>query len=446
MSKELKIQPITRLEGHGDITIKLGAGNKVEDVQINVTSTRFFEKFFEGRPAEHAPRLAPRICGICPIPHHLTSVKAVEGAWGVWDKIPRPAYKLRELMIQAKQVSSHVLHIAALQLPDLVFGPLAPPEKRNVVAIINAAPELGKKVFAAMRFGQELCRAVGGKAVHPVTAIPGGMAKPLDEDTRQKFLKMIPTVVEIGKEIVEIGDKLVNDYIDVITKFAVTPTFYIGLCKENGEHTIWEDSWQKKAHLRVMNKEGKIVEDKPSYEYMDFVGEYVSPHSMATHVFHKPTGYPEGLWRTNTLARLNVCDKMDSRSPMAQELLDKFRKTVGRPCHMTFAYIWARIIETIAAVEIIASLLGDDEIVSTDVKNPNIEPKAGNLAGVSEAPRGTLIHHYWTDDKGIITKANMVVATNHNIGGAELSIKTAAKNIWEDKILDSIKLPEPMFK
>ena len=446
MSKELKIQPITRLEGHGDVTIKLGPDFKVEDAQINVTSTRFFEKFFEGRPAEHAPRLAPRICGICPIPHHLTSVKAVEGAWDIWDKIPRPAYKLRELMIQAKQVSSHVLHIAALQLPDLVFGPLAPPEKRNVVAIINAAPELGKKVLAAMRWGQELCRAVGGKSVHPITAIPGGMSKPLDEDTRQKFLKQVPTVVEIGKEVVEIGDKLVNDYLDVITKYAVTPTFYIGLCKENGEHTIWEDSWQKKAHIRVMDKEGKIIEDKPSYLYKDFVAEYVSPHSMATHVYHKQTGYPEGLWRANTLAQLNICEKMDSRTSLAPELFKKFREVVGRPCHMTFAYIWARIIETIAAVEIAASLLQDDEIVSTDVKLADVTPKAGNMAGVSEAPRGLLIHEYWSDDNGIITKANMVVATNHNIGGAELSVKTAAKDIFEKRILDTIKLPEPMFK
>ena len=406
MSKELKISPLTRLEGHGDIRIKLGAGNKVEDVQINVTSTRFFEKFFEGRPAEHAPRLAPRICGICPIPHHLTSLKGVEGAWGVWDQIPEPAYMLRELMINAKQVSSHVLHIAALQLPDLVFGPLAPAEKRNVVAIINAAPELGGKVLKAMRWGQELIRAIGGKAVHPITGIPGGMSKPLDPIVRQKFLKMIPEVVEIGKEVVEIGDKLVNDYVDVITKYAVAPNYYIGLCKENREHTIWEDSWKKKAHLRVMNKEGKIVEDKPSYQYKDFLGEYVSPHSMATHVYHKASGYPEGIWRANTMARLNVVDKMDARSPLANDLLKKYRDVVGRPCHMTFAYIWARIVETIAAVEICAALLGDDKIVSTDVKNPNIEPKAGNMAGVSEAPRGTLIHEYWTDDKGIITKAN----------------------------------------
>jgi len=446
MSKELKISPLTRLEGHGDCTIKLGAGNKVEDVQINVTSTRFFEKFFEGRPAEHAPRLAPRICGICPIPHHLTSLKAVEGAWGVWDQIPEPAYKLRELMINAKQVSSHVLHIAALQLPDLVFGPLAPAEKRNVVAIINAAPELGGKVLKAMRWGQELCRAIGGKAVHPITGIPGGMSKPLDPNLRQKFLKMVPEVVEIGKEVVGIGDKLVNDYLDVITKYAVAPTYYIGLCKENGEHTIWDDSWKKKAHLRVMNKEGKIVVDKPSYQYKDFVAEHVSPHSMATHVYNKDSGYPEGIWRTNTMARLNVVDKMDVRSPLANELLQKYRSVVGKPCHMTFAYIWARIVETIAAVEICAALLSDDAIVSKDVKNPNIQPKAGNMAGVSEAPRGTLIHEYWTDDKGIITKANMVVATNHNIGGAEVSVKQAAIDIWENDILNKVKLPEPMFK
>lgn len=439
MSRTIKIEPVTRLEGHGNVTLKLGPGDKVEDVQFNITSTRFFEKFLEGRPAEHAPRIAPRICGICPIPHHLTSVKAVEAAWDVTP--PRPADKLRELEINGKQLSSHVLHIAALQLPDLLAGPLAPPEKRNVVAVINALPDIGKAVLRAMRFGQDVCAMIGGKAVHPVSAIPGGMSKPLAEDDRQKLLKQLPEIVEIGKTLVEVGSKLINDYMVVIKNFAVVPTYYIGTVKpDSGALTIWD------GNIRVMDKEGKIAAEFQAKDYLNYFGEYVAPHSMATHIYLKQAGYPEGIWRANTLARVNVADKM--QTPWAQELFEAFRSTVGRPCHMTFAYIWARLIETIQAVEKIKILLEDPEIVSTDVKLADVEPKAGNGVGQTEAPRGNLIHNYWTDENGIITKANLVVATNNNIAGIELSLKVAAKQIFEDKIVDQIadKLPEPMIK
>jgi F420-non-reducing hydrogenase large subunit len=277
MTKTIKIDPLTRLEGHGTLTIKLGEGNKVEDVQLNVTSTRFFEKFLEGRVAEHAPRIVPRICGICPIPHHLASVKAVEAAWDI--NPPRPAWKLRELMINGKQFSSHVLHIAALQAPDLLFGPLAPPEKRNVLAVIKALPDLGKAVIEAMKFGQDICAITGGKSVHPVTGIPGGQAIPLKEEDRDKLLKQIPRMLEIGTTVVDLGNKLVNDYLDVITKVGTIPTYYVGMVtKDKKELTIWDGLW------RCMDKEGKIVAEVEPKDYTSFAAEYVPPHSMATHI------------------------------------------------------------------------------------------------------------------------------------------------------------------
>jgi F420-non-reducing hydrogenase large subunit len=437
MSKTIRIDPVTRLEGHGEITLKLGPNNKVEDVQFNVSSTRFFEKFLEGRNAEHAPHLAPRICGICPIPHHLASVKAVEAAWDV--KPPRPALKVRELLINAKQISSHVIHIAALQLPDLLFGPLAPPEKRNVVAVIKALPDVGKAVIEAMKFGQDLCQTIGGKAIHPVAAVPGGLNKPLKEEERDYYLKQLPHVIEIGETVVKIGDKLVNDYLDVITKIGTVPTYYVGMVtKDKKELTIWDGLW------RCMDKQGKIVAEIDPKDYMNIAAEYVTPHSMATHIYYKNVGYPEGIWRANTLARVNVAE--DMQTPMAKELLKKFRSICGRPSHFVFSYIWARIIETIQAVEKCKILLEDPEIVSTDVKLADVKPKAGNGVGMVEAPRGTLIHNYWTDDKGIITKANMLVATNHNIGGIELTLKSVAKQIYEQNVLKDIKLPEPMCK
>ncbi len=437
MTKTIKIDPVTRLEGHSTVTLKLGPNNTVEDVQFNVSSTRFFEKFLEGRNAEHAPRIAPRICGICPIPHHLASVKAVEAAWDV--KIPRPAWKLRELLINAKQLSSHVIHIAALQLPDLLAGPLAPPEKRNLVAIINALPDVGKAAIEAMKFGQELCATIGGKAIHPTTCIPGGVAKPLLEEERDAYLKRLDRLIEIGKVIVDLGNKLVNDYMDVITKIGTVPTYYCGLVtKDKKELTIWDGLW------RIMDTEGKIVAEVEPKDYMQVAAEYVAPHSMATHVYYRPAGYPEGIWRANCLARVNVAE--DMQTPWAKELLAEFRKVCGRPSHFVFSYIWARIIETIQAVEKIKILLEDPEIVSTDVKTVDVEPKEGNGVGMVEAPRGSLIHNYWTDDKGIITKANLIVATNNNIGGIEKTLKQVAKQIFEQNILKDITLPEPMIK
>ncbi|MFX1294356.1 MAG: Ni/Fe hydrogenase subunit alpha [Promethearchaeota archaeon] len=437
MTKTLKIQPITRLEGHGNLTVKLGPNNTVEDVQFNVNSTRFFEKFLEGRIAEHAPRIVPRICGICPIPHHLASVKAVEAAWDV--KVPRPAWKLRELLINAKQLSSHILHIAALQLPDLLFGPLAPPEKRNVVAVINALPDIGKAVIEAMKFGQDLCATIGGKSVHPVTSIPGGLTRSLLEVERDQYLKQVPHLLEIGQTVIDIGKKLVNDYLDVITKVGTVPTYYVGLVtKDKKELTIWDGLW------RCMDKEGKIVAEVEPKDYYKIAAEKVVPHSMATHMYFKDAGYPEGIWRANTLARLNVAE--DMQTPLAKELLKEFRATCGRPSHFVFSYIWARIIETIQAVEKIKILLEDPEIVSTDVKTVDVEPKEGNGVGMVEAPRGSLIHNYWTDNKGIITKANLIVATNNNIGGIELTLKQVAKQVFEQNILKDLTLPEPMIK
>ncbi len=437
MSKTIKIDPLTRLEGHGELTLKLGPNNKVEDVQFNVSSVRFFEKFLEGRNAEHAPLIVPRICGICPVPHHLASVKAVEAAWGV--TIPRPAWKLRELMMNAKQFTSHVLHIAALQLPDLLFGPLAPPEKRNVVAVIKALPDIGKAVIEAMKFGQEINTTLGGKSIHPVTAIPGGMSKPLSEEDRDKYLKQIPHMLEIGQTVVNLGEKLVNDYLDVITKVGTVPTYYVGMVsKDKKELTIWDGLW------RCMDKTGKIVAEVEPKDYMKMAAEKVVSHSYATHLYFRNAGYPEGVWRAGPLGRINVIE--DMQTPMAKELLKKFRQVCGRPSHFVFSYIWARIVELIQAAEKIKILLEDPEIVSGDVKTADVKPKAGNGVGMVEAPRGTLIHNYWSDDKGIITKANLIVATNQNMGGIELTLKAVAKQIYEQNALKDIKLPEPMLK
>ncbi len=431
----IKIDPVTRLEGHGALTITLGKDGKVKDVQFNVTSTRFFEKFLEGRPMEEAPRIVPRICGICPIPHHLASVKAVEAAWGVTP--PPAAIKLRRLLIEAKQLSSHAIHFYALAAPDFVFGPFAPPGVRNVAGVLKHLPDVAVQAIKLMQFGQELCRAVGAKAIHPTLGIPGGMLSPLSEDVRDEWLKQIPEMMENLQKTVDLAKKVVNDYIDVITKVAVTPTYYVGLTN-NGVHDIYD------GKVRVMNPDGKVEVDFDPQDYPKYVGEHVPNHSYATHIYYRPAGYPDGIWRANTLARCNVADKM--ATPMAQAALEEMRELVGRPSHHTFAYHYARVVEMVQAAENIQALLEDPEIVSTDVKLSDVEPRAGDGVGIVEAPRGTLIHNYECDENGYIVRANLIVATNNNIAGIEKSLMDAARFIFEQQGHKDLKLPDPIVK
>ena len=431
MGKVIEVEPVTRLEGHGGLRIVLGDDGKVKDAQFNITSTRFFEKFCEGRYAEHVPRITPRICGICPIPHHLTPTKAVEDAWGV--KIPEPARKLRILLQNAKQFSSHVLHFYALAAPDFLLGPFADPAKRNVVHVINKMPEVGAMAMKMMDFGQKLCAAVGGKSVHPISAIVGGMKKPLDEDVRDKFLKMVPEQVDFMLKTVDIALKVVEDYWDVIANVGVVPTYYLGMTN-NGVHDIYE------GDLRIVTPEGKKI-DYDVHNYLDALGEHIPAHSYATHMYYKPAGYPEGIYRANTLAMINAADKM--ATPLADGALKAFRDKVGPISHHTFGYHWARIIECVESIEMVATLLKDPDIVNPDCKTLDVEPREGNGVGVTEAPRGILLYHIWTDFEGICKKLNLLVATNHNIAGIEKTLMHVAKQVFEDKALEGLKLPDP---
>ncbi len=431
----IRIEPVTRLEGHGALTIRLTKAGKVKDVQFHVTSTRFFEKFLEGRLAEEVPRIAERICGICPVPHHLASVKTVEAAWGV---VPPPAaIKVRRLLINAKQLSSHGLHFFALAAPDFLAGPFADPSKRNVVQVIKSLPDVGKLALQMMQYGQDLVAAIGGKSVHPVTAVPGGMLHPFPEESRDKFLEMIQGLKEWVVQTLNLGKKVMEDYWDAVTKLAVVPTYYVGT-HNKGALEIYD------GKIRVMSPEGKIVADFRPKDYRKYFGEFVPDHSYATHIYYKPAGYPEGIWRANTLARCNVVDRM--KTPLAQEALEEMRSRLGHPIHATFAYHWARLVEMVQAVEEIEELLNDPDIVSTDVKLSDVEPKKGNGVGCVEAPRGTLIHHYWSDERGVITKVNLIVATNNNIAGIEKSLLQAAKQIFEQRAHESLKLPKPMIE
>ena len=434
MVKTIEVEPVTRLEGHGGLRIVLGDDGNVKDVQFNITSTRFFEKFVEGRYCEHVPRITPRICGICPIPHHITPTKAVEDAWDV--QIPTPAYKLRQLIMNAKQYSSHVLHFYALAAPDFLLGPMADPALRNVVHVINKMPEVGAMALKMMDFGQKLCAAIGGKSVHPISAIVGGMKKPLDEDVRDKFLKVVDEQIEFTKKTVEIALKVVDDYWDVIANVGNVPTYYVGMTK-NGVHDIYD------GDIRIVTPEGEKI-DYPVQNYLEALGEHIPDHSYATHMYYKPAGYPEGIYRANCLAMTNCADKM--ATPLADGALKAMKDKLGPVIHHTFAYHWARIIEMVEAIEVIATLLKDPDVVNPDCKTLDVEPKEGVGYGITEAPRGLLLYNIWSDAQGICKKLNLLVATNHNIAGIEKSLMHVAKQVFEDKALEGLKLPEPWIK
>jgi len=434
MPKRLVVEPVTRLEGHGGLRIKLGDDGKVEDVQFNITSTRFFEKFLEGRYCEHINRITPRICGICPIPHHLAPTKAVEDAWGV--EIPTPALKLRKLLINAKQYSSHALHFYALAAPDFLLGPMADPSLRNVVHVINKLPDVGAMALKMMDFGQKLCAAVGGKSIHPISAIIGGMKKPMDESARDLFLKQIEDQVEWSKKTVDIGLKLIDDYWDVVANVGVVPTYYLGMTK-SGVHDIYE------GDIRIVSPTGEKF-DYPPQKYLDALGEHIPKHSYATHMYYKPAGYPEGIYRAGPLGNINSVDKM--ATPLANDALTAMRAKIGNVIHNTFAYHWARLIELVESIEMIATLLQDPDIVNPDCKTLDIEPREAEGIGIVEAPRGLLLYHIWSDNDGICKKANLLVATNHNIAGIEKTLMHVAKQIFEDKALDKLKFPDPWIK
>ena len=434
MVKEIEVEPVTRLEGHGGLRIVIDDDGKVKDAQFNISSTRFFEKFCEGRYCEHVPRITPRICGICPIPHHLTPTKAVEDAWGI--KIPEPAYKLRQLLQNAKQYSSHVLHFYALAAPDFLLGPFADPALRNVVHVITKMPDVGAMALKMMDFGQKLCAEIGGKSVHPISAIVGGMKKPMDEDARDKFLKQVDEQIEFTKKTVEIGLKVVEDYWDVVANVGVVPTYYVGMTK-NGVHDIYD------GDIRIVTPDGKKI-DYDVHDYLDALGEHIPDHSYATHMYYKPAGYPEGIYRANCLAMTNAADKM--ATPLADEALKAMKAKIGEVSHHTFAYHWARIIETVEAIELIKKYLEDPDIVNPDCKTLDVEPREGVGVGVTEAPRGLLLYNIWSDAEGICKKLNLLVATNHNIAGIEKTLMHVAKQVFEDKALDGLKLPDPWIK
>jgi len=423
MGKVINIQPVTRIEGHAKVAITLDDAGNVADTKLHVQTLRGFEKFCEGRPVEEMPRTVCHICGICPWAHHLASSKAADACFGVTP--PPAAVKLRRLMQSVAYVSDKILHFYFLAAPDFVIGPDADYSVRNVVGIIQAAPEIAKKVVHMRHLGAQMIEAFAGRSIHPTFSLPGGVSKPMTEAERQKMLPLAQELLEFSKFSIKFAkENVFPKYLEAIKSIGVIEVGYLGTVREDGALDLYD------GKLRLMKPDGSY-DDFAYDQYVDYIGEWVEPWSYQKFPYAKKWGKlnfsldnPVGVYRVNTLARINVADKM--ATPLAQAELEEFRAAFGRPAHYTLLYHYARLIELVQCAETAVQLLQDPEITSRDIRVP-ITPRAARGIGCVEAPRGTLIHDYTCDEQGLITKINLIVGTTHNNAAMNMSVEQAAK-------------------
>ncbi|MHC4544336.1 MAG: Ni/Fe hydrogenase subunit alpha [Planctomycetota bacterium] len=426
--KTITIFPVTRIEGHAKVTINLDDNGNVVDTFVNVVELRGFEKFCIGRPVEELPRIVTSICGVCPWSHHLASAKANDAVFGVTP--PSAGRKLRELCNAVAYTEEHTLHFFFLAGPDFVMGPDSSCAVRNVIGIAQANPEIGKKVVRNRHLGSQMLNILSGKSIHPVTAVPGGFSKPLTEDERQKLLPMATEVLEFAKfSIAFAKENIFPKYLDVVKTLGVINTGFLGTVTDDGTLDLYDGKG------RLMKPDG-TYEEFPYDQYTDHIGEHIEPWTYLKFPYAKNWGdfsmdldNPSAIYRTNSLARINVCDQIST--PLAQKEFEEFREKFGRPVQLTLLYNWARLIELLYNAEKVVELLNDPEITSTDIRVP-VTPRAAKGVGCVEAPRGTLIHDYETDENGLITDVNIIVGTTHNNAPINMSVKQAAKALIKD--------------
>lgn len=428
--KEVTINPITRLEGHGKITIFLNDLGNVENAYLQVPELRGFERFCVGRKAEDMPQLTSRICGVCPVAHHYAGTKALDAAFNV--EPPSAAKKLRELMYCGYIIYDHILHFFYLGGPDFIVGPEAPPEKRNILGVIEKAGlEVGKEVIKHRAYGQKITEIIGGKATHPVCGLPGGISKSLNEEERQEIEKMASSCVEFAKLSLKLFHDIVlgnEKYVEMIKSNAYTlKTYNMGLVDKNNKVNFYD------GKVRVADPYGNEFLKFEPKEYLDHIAEHVEEWTYVKSPYLKKVGWKgfvdgpdSGAYRVGPLGRLNAADGM--ATPLAQEEYEVMYKALGgKPVHSTLAFHWARLIEVLYATERAAELSRDTEITSTKVRN--LPGKPGEGVGIVEAARGTLIHHYVLDENALVKNVNLIVATTNNYPAICMSIRDAAKGL-----------------
>ncbi len=432
MSRKIVIDPVTRVEGHGKVTIQLDENNRVKDAKFHIVEFRGFERFIQGHPYWEAPVMVQRLCGICPVSHHLAAAKAIDQIVGVDpDDLSIPAQKIRKLLHFGQVFQSHALHFFYLASPDLLLGVDADPSIRNVVGVAMDFPELAKKGILMRKFGQEIIKMTAGKRIHGISTTPGGVHKNITAKEREYFLdgKDIPsihTMIEWSLEVIDFIKKYHQEHKDFLDTFAVYPSGHLGLVnKQNGFLELYD------GNLRAIDAEGNItLNDVPSDDYNQYFYEEAKRWTYLKFPYLKHLGKDKGWNRVGPLARINVCSGIET--PFAeQERLEFMAMTQGKVNNMTMYTHWARLIEILYTAEMMKNLLQDDDLLSNDLVRKGKRRKEG--VGIIEAPRGTLIHHYEVDDKDRITRCNLIVSTTHNNEPMNRAVQWVANNVLDQK-------------
>lgn len=414
MAQKIVIDPVTRIEGHAKITIQLNDAGQVEDAHFHVTQLRGFEKFVEGRPFDEMPSLMARICGICPVSHLIASAKACDALLAV--RIPTTAMNLRRILNLAQIAQSHALSFFYLSSPDLLLGMDAEPEKRNLFGVAEIQPQLARDGVRLRQIGQQIIELLGGKRIHPAWVVPGGVSEPLSAEKRDAILAMLPEGIELSLRTLAWFKTVIANYEEEISAFGTLKTLFMGLTNQRDELEMYD------GFLRIIDADGKVIADRLNPDhYEQYITEAVLPWSYLKAPFYKPLGYPDGVYRVGPLARLNIVKSCGT--PRADEALAYFR-TLN--VQSSFHFHYARLIEILYCFEKIHELLHTPDILSDRVR-AHARPNNEDGVGVSEAPRGTLMHHYQIDENGLITRANLVIATGHNSYAMDRSVLDVAK-------------------
>ncbi len=444
--RRITVDPITRLEGHGKIDIFLDDKGEVERAYFQVPELRGFEIFSLGRPAEDMPQITSRICGVCPTAHHMAATKALDDLYKV--EPTSAARKVRELIYNVFMLEDHALHVYILGGPDFIVGPDAPAAMRNVLGVIERTGiEVGKKVISTRRRLREFITAVAGKVIHPVFGLPGGVSKGIAEDDLPKWKQLAEDSVEFALFTLQVISDIVlknEEYVKLITSDAYTHrTCYMGLVDKNNKVNFYD------GKIRVVDPSGSEIARFQAQDYRKYVAEHVEPWSYVKFTYLRDRGWKgfvdgndTSVYSVAPLARLNAADGM--ATPEAQKAYEQYFKTLGRPVHHTLANHYARVVEMVYAAERIRQLINDPEITSKDLRViPTETPSVG--IGAVEAPRGTLFHHYEADENGILTKANLIVATQNNSARMAMSVEKAAKGLIHkgevsEKLLNMVEM------
>ena len=445
--RTVTINPVTRLEGHGKISIFLNEEGNVENAYFQVPELRGFEKFCEGRPVEEMPDITSRICGVCPEAHHIASTKALDAVFHV--EPPPAAKKLRELLYSAFFVTDHITHFYVLAGPDFVVGPTAPKSQRNILGVIaKVGLDVGTSVIKHRSDALDVIAMIGGKRIHPSCGVPGGVSKPITEDERTKIETIAKSEVEFAQSTLTFFDEIVlknKDYANLITSDEwATETYCMGTVDEANRVNFYD------GNIRVVDPDGKEFAKFPARDYQQHISEHVESWTYLKFPYLKKIGWKglnggkeSGVYKATPLARLNVAEGM--ATPLAQAEYKRMYETLGRkPIHSTLATHWARLVELLYASERMLELSKDHDITNPNVRTiPTNTPGEG--VGAVEAPRGTLFHHYKTDPEGIVKSVNLIVATTNNHAAISMSIKQAAQGVIKkgevsDGILNMVEM------